>query len=136
MGANEKYHFDRRGRELWPEMFVPAKKPIVHHTATPSPMWDALVRFGVERSARSGERRDYFRVKPGVWSELMQRELEALPVFRRMAERGLGLVGSGNPEARRGLEEMRDFHAYWEEELPAELERWEKRTGADRGAWR
>ena len=82
----------------------------------------------IERSARPGERRDYFRVKPGVWSELMQRELEALPVFRRMAERGLGLVGSGNPEARRGLEEMRDFYAYWEKELPAVLERWEKES--------
>ena len=33
-GANEKYRFDRRGREIWPEMFVPAKKLIVHHTAT------------------------------------------------------------------------------------------------------
>ena len=33
-GANEKYRFDRRGRELWPEMFVPAKKLVVHHTAT------------------------------------------------------------------------------------------------------
>ncbi|MBA3475010.1 MAG: N-acetylmuramoyl-L-alanine amidase [Rubrobacter sp.] len=32
--ANEKYRFDRRGRELWPEMFVPAKKLVVHHTAT------------------------------------------------------------------------------------------------------
>ena len=33
-GANEKYRFDRRGRELWPEMFVPVKKLVVHHTAT------------------------------------------------------------------------------------------------------
>jgi hypothetical protein len=33
-GANEKYRFDRRGRELWREMFVPAKKLVVHHTAT------------------------------------------------------------------------------------------------------
>jgi predicted transcriptional regulator len=80
----------------------------------------------IERGAKPGERRDYFRVKPGVWSELMQRELEALPAFRRMAERGLGLVDSGTPEARRGLEEMRDFYAYWEKEMPAVLERWEK----------
>ena len=86
----------------------------------------------IERGARPGERRDYFRVKPGVWSELMQRELEVLPTFRRMAERGLGLVNSGNPEARRGLEEMRDFYAYWEKEMPAVLERWEKNAGAKR----
>ena len=33
-GANEKYRFNRSGREIWPEMFVPAKKLVVHHTAT------------------------------------------------------------------------------------------------------
>ncbi|HEX2171183.1 MAG TPA: N-acetylmuramoyl-L-alanine amidase, partial [Dehalococcoidia bacterium] len=33
-GADEKYRFDKRGKEIWPEMFVPAKKLIIHHTAT------------------------------------------------------------------------------------------------------
>ena len=32
-GADESYRF-KRGQEIWPEMFVPAKKLIVHHTAT------------------------------------------------------------------------------------------------------
>ena len=40
-GANERYRLDRRGRELWPEMFVPAKKLIVHHTATRNDYRDA-----------------------------------------------------------------------------------------------
>ena len=88
-----------------------------------------LVQMGlVERRPRPGERRDYFRVKPGTWDELMHRELEALPTFRQMAERGLALMDSGDPEARRGLEEMRDFYAYWEKELPAVLKRWEQRS--------
>lgn len=89
----------------------------------------SLVQMGlVERRARPGERRDYFRVKPGAWRELMHRELETLSTFRRMAERGLGLMVSKNPEAKRGLEEMRDLYAYWEREFPAVLERWEKET--------
>jgi DNA-binding transcriptional regulator GbsR (MarR family) len=89
----------------------------------------SLVQMGlVERRARPGERRDYFRVKPGAWRELMHRELEALSTFRRMAERGLGLMDSGDPEAKRGLEEMRDLYAYWEREFPAVLERWENET--------
>src|SRR5215213_3829343 len=67
-----------------------------------------LAQIGlVERRARPGERRDYFRVKPGAWRELMHRELQALPTFRQMAERGLQLMDHGAPEARRGLEEMR-----------------------------
>jgi DNA-binding MarR family transcriptional regulator len=83
-----------------------------------------LVQMGlVERRPRPGERRDYFQVKPGAWDELMHRELEVLPTFRQMAERGLTLMDPGNPQAMRGLEEMRDFYAYWERELPAVLER-------------
>ena len=34
MGANERYRFNKRGQELWPEVFVPAKKLMVHRTAT------------------------------------------------------------------------------------------------------
>ncbi len=63
-------------------------------------------------------------MRPGAWRELVRQEMEALATFRRMAERGLGLLSSGSPEARRGLEEMRDFYAYWEREMPAVLERW------------
>ena len=32
-GCNEALRFDRRGREIWPRMYVPVKKLIVHHTA-------------------------------------------------------------------------------------------------------
>lgn len=33
-GADESYRFSRRNHEIWPEMFVPTKKLVVHHTAT------------------------------------------------------------------------------------------------------
>lgn len=93
-----------------------------------------LVGLGiVQRLSRPGERRDYFRVKPGAWDEMMRRELASIRRFREMAERGLGLLDPDNPEARRNLEEMRDFYAYWEEELPAVLERWERAKKASRG---
>jgi len=81
----------------------------------------------VQRWSRPGERRDYFRIKPGAWHEIMRREIEALSGFRKMAERGLELLDSEDPGARRSLEEMRDFYAYWEKEMPAVLERWERR---------
>ena len=82
----------------------------------------------VQRWSRPGERRDYFRIKPGAWHEIMRREMEALGGFREMAERGLDLLDSRDPAARRSLEEMRDFYAYWEKEMPAVLERWEKES--------
>lgn len=32
--ADESMRFSRRGSEVWPEMFIPSKKLVVHHTAT------------------------------------------------------------------------------------------------------
>ena len=55
----------------------------------------------------------------------MRREMEALGGFRETAERGLELLDSEDPGARRSLEEMRDFYAYWEKAMPAVLEQWE-----------
>jgi hypothetical protein len=45
-----------------------------------------------------------------------------------MAERGLIFMDHSNPEAKLGLQEMHDFYAYWERELPAVLKRWEQRS--------
>jgi hypothetical protein len=94
----------------------------------------SLIQMGlVQRRARPGERRDYFRVKPGAWGGIMRREMEALGGFREAAERGLVLLDSRDPDARRGLEEMRDFYAYWEKEMPAVLERWEREGSHEPG---
>ena len=96
-----------------------------------------LVQSGlVQRVSRPGERRDYFRVRPGAWNELMRERMVQVYALREMAERGLNVLdagGSGEPEARRGLEEMRDFYAYWERELPAVLERWEQQNTTIKG---
>ncbi|MGI9050175.1 MAG: GbsR/MarR family transcriptional regulator [Rubrobacteraceae bacterium] len=86
-----------------------------------------LVTMGlVQRRTKRGERRDYFRMKPGAWDELMRHELESLSRFRRMAERGLDIASSNGADARRNLEEMRDFYAYWEKKLPAVLDQWKE----------
>ncbi len=84
-----------------------------------------LIQLGVaERVSKPGKRRDYFRNKPGAWLELMKRELAQLSVIRELAEQGLGLLTTDDPEAKRGLEEMRDFYEFAEREFPALLERW------------
>lgn len=89
----------------------------------------SLIQMGlVQRWSRPGERRDYFRIKPGAWGEIMRREMESLSEFRKMAERGLGLLSTEDPGARRSLEEMRDFYIYWEREMPAVLKRWERES--------
>ncbi|CAN5880810.1 MarR family transcriptional regulator [soil metagenome] len=92
----------------------------------------SLIGMGlVQRRTKPGERRDYFRMKPGAWDELMRRELESLARFRQMAERGLDIAKSDSPEARINLEEMHEFYGYWEKEMPAVLERWEEERKKD-----
>jgi DNA-binding transcriptional regulator GbsR (MarR family) len=87
----------------------------------------------VQRRSRPGERRDYFRIRPGAWHEIMRREMEARGGFRKTAERGLELLDSEDPASRRSLEEMRDFYAYWEKEMPVVLERWEREGSYEPG---
>ena len=35
-GAPESYRYDSRGAEIWPRMYIPTKKIVVHHTADPA----------------------------------------------------------------------------------------------------
>ena len=85
-----------------------------------------LVQLGfIERVSKPGERRDYFRNKPGAWVEMTRRGMEEARLYRELAERGLGLLDSSDPEVRRGLEEMRAFYSFVEREFPSVFERWE-----------
>ena len=89
-----------------------------------------LVQMGmVRRLSRPGERRDYFRMRPHAWQETTRQQMALIGVFQEMAGRGLEVLDSDDPEARRNLEEMRDFYAFWEKELPAALARWDEQKG-------
>ncbi len=54
----------------------------------------------------------------GAWHDVVRRELGAVSVMRQMAEEGLEMLTSSDPEARRGLEEILDIYVFarWEKE--------------------
>lgn len=79
----------------------------------------------VERIGIPGERRDYFRVKPGIWSQLLQDKMEQVTYLHQLAERGLELMEGGAPELKQRIQDMHDLYSYVEQELPLLLERWE-----------
>lgn len=84
-----------------------------------------LIDLGfVERISKPGDRRYYYRTRPNAWEEMIHRELEATTRLRKLADRGLEVQNSPNPEARRDLEEMREYYAFRERELPTMLEHW------------
>jgi DNA-binding transcriptional regulator GbsR (MarR family) len=87
-----------------------------------------LTQLGlIERISLPGQRRDYFRVKPDSWTQLMHQRMAHVTAFRQLAERGLKLMAGTQPQLQERLEEMRDIHAFCEQELPLMLERWEQR---------
>jgi DNA-binding transcriptional regulator GbsR (MarR family) len=86
-----------------------------------------LIQLGlIERFAILGERHDYFRIRTGALQHQLKQGVEQVTMFRKLAERGLGLLEGKAPLTRQGLEEMRDMYAFFEREFPSLLERWEK----------
>lgn len=87
----------------------------------------------IERVTRLGDRKSYFRNRPDAWTELTKRQLEATTAMKRMAERGLEILETDDPAARLGLEEMRDFYAFFEREHPKIVADWLAELARRRG---
>jgi DNA-binding MarR family transcriptional regulator len=90
----------------------------------------------VERISRPGERRDYYRCRPGAWAELARDQSRQYDDFRKLAQRGLELLADAPAARRERLQGMHDLYAWLEREMPALWERWrlerqEKETRGD-----
>jgi len=85
-----------------------------------------LERMGfIDRVSKPGERRDYFRNRPNAWAEMTKQQTLGTRLFKEMAEKGLAIIGSDDPDVRLGLIEMREFYDFWERELPKVFHDWE-----------
>jgi DNA-binding transcriptional regulator GbsR (MarR family) len=92
-----------------------------------STMTRLLIQAGmVERMGMPGKRRDYFRITLGTWSVLIKQRQAQIAAIRQLAERGLELRSGEDTDRLQRLQEMRDFHAFFERELPVLIERWEQ----------
>jgi DNA-binding transcriptional regulator GbsR (MarR family) len=80
----------------------------------------------VERISRPGERRDYYRCRPGAWTDLARDQSRLYDDFRKLAQRGLELLADAPPARRERLQDMHDFYAWLEREMPALWERWRR----------
>ncbi len=95
--------------------------------ATVSTMSRALIDMGlVERVARAGDRRTFFRVKPGASPMLIRSKLDAVFLFAAALCRALEHVERHAPERADRLREVHDLYAFLETEIPALLARWEQ----------
>lgn len=92
-----------------------------------STMTRLLIQAGlVERTSLPGDRRDYFCIKLGAWSALIKQRVAQITAIRQLAEHGLQLLEGEDPQRRQRLQEMHDFHAFFERQFPMMIERWEQ----------
>ncbi len=80
----------------------------------------------IERKRRRGDRKDYFRNKPNAWFEVTKQQTASVAQLRQLAEKGLEVVATDEPEVTEGLRDMRDMLTFYERELPEMFARWEK----------
>jgi len=84
-----------------------------------------LITFGMlERVSLPGERRDYYRLVPNLWTSAMERSAQQFAGFRKMADRGLALLADQTPERSQRLQEMHDLYTFIAREFPQIMERW------------
>ena len=84
---------------------------------------DIVERFGVP-----GERCKFYRMRPGGWVEHMRDRMRFARALRQLADRGLELMHGEEPQLLARLQEFRDLHAFFEKEMPALMDRYEKET--------
>jgi DNA-binding MarR family transcriptional regulator len=87
----------------------------------------------VERISRPGDRRDYYRCRPGAWADLARDQSRQYDDFRKLAQRGLELLAGAPADRRERLQDMHDFYAWLEREMPALWERWHAQQKQERG---
>jgi DNA-binding transcriptional regulator GbsR (MarR family) len=92
-----------------------------------SSMTRLLIQLGlIERISLPGDRRDYFQIKPHAWTQMNKQRIAQITAFRQLADRGLTLLKDSPPCLSSRLQEMRNFHSFWERELPELDRRWEQ----------
>ncbi len=87
-----------------------------------------LIQLGlVERLSLPGVRRDYFRLRPDAWKNIIRHGLEdEIKLFRQLAEQGLLLFSDKTSLTVKWLEDMRDIYTFLEREFLALMERLEQ----------
>ena len=76
----------------------------------------------VERVGKPGERRDYFRIRPGSWEKLIVASLRGYQEMHLLAERGLRLQVAKDDDVRDRLDGMHLVYEVLAEQVPAMLE--------------
>jgi len=81
----------------------------------------------VERVSHPGDRKTYYRFRPGSLFEATRTQSQHYGEFKRVIESGMELMAD-QPARRERLDAVHDLYGWLEIEVPALLERWEQQT--------
>lgn len=85
----------------------------------------------VHKERVPGSRRDYYRMPPDVWHEVMRLQTQVLARWTSLLKEGADVVGADTPAGAR----MADYAAFFDfmlGEFPAVMARWDARAEQDR----
>jgi hypothetical protein len=86
-----------------------------------------LVQSGfIERIGIPGERSAYFRVRSGMWGQLLRRRMSYMVSLGDLADEGIRLAEGGGEKATLRLRELASYCRFIERELPEFVARWER----------
>ncbi len=87
----------------------------------------ALTQSGmVERLGIPGERSAHFRVRSGVWGQLLRKRMSYIVSMRDLVEEGLELSAGEKEDSTLRLRELGSYCTFIERELPGFIARWER----------
>lgn len=84
-----------------------------------------LVRAGyVERLRRKRSRETWYRIRGGIWVELLQREAEAAGHVRGLADAVIDAQEAAGVVPSEALRAYRDVNGFFERRLPSLIDEW------------
>ena len=91
----------------------------------------SLIRAGsVERQTKRGDRRTYYRIRPGAWTNVFEQNIQTTRRLRELAKQGLELLNRDSPARGSRLQELHDLTTFYERESLALLAEWQNSQGA------
>jgi DNA-binding transcriptional regulator GbsR (MarR family) len=82
----------------------------------------------VHKERVPGSRRDYYRMPPDVWHEVMRLQTQVLVRWANLLKEGIDIVGADTPAGAR-LSTQASFIEFLNKEMPAVLARWDAVEG-------
>jgi DNA-binding transcriptional regulator GbsR (MarR family) len=82
----------------------------------------------VHKERVPGSRRDYYRMPPNVWHEVVRLQSQVLARWTSLLKEGIDVVGADSPAGQR----MADYAAFFDfmnAEFPGVIARWDARQG-------